>query len=46
MDNCPLAGPPLQKGDMIEVAGRVDAKSGNFSAEEIRIAYLEARCQP
>jgi ABC-type Fe3+-hydroxamate transport system substrate-binding protein len=45
-DNCPLAGPPLQKSDMIEVTGRVDVKSGNFIAEEIKVVSLEAKCQP
>ena len=45
-DNCPLAGPPLQKGDMIEVTGRVDVKSGNFIAEEIKVVSVEAKCQP
>ncbi len=45
-DNCPLAGPPLQPGDQLEVTGRVDAPSGNFIAEEIKIVSLEAKCQP
>jgi hypothetical protein len=31
---------------VIEVAGRVDVKSGNFTAEEIKVVSLEAKCQP
>jgi hypothetical protein len=45
-DNCPLAGPPLQAGDQVEVKGRVDTESGNFIAEEIKVVSLEAKCQP
>ena len=45
-DNCPLAGPPLQPGDQLEVTGRVDAPSGNLIAEEIKVVSLEAKCQP
>jgi hypothetical protein len=45
-DDCPLSGPPLQKGDVLEVTGRVDVKSGNFIAEEIKVVSLEAKCQP
>jgi hypothetical protein len=45
-DNCPLAGPPVQAGDQVEVTGHIDAPSGNFIAEEIKIVSLEAECQP
>jgi hypothetical protein len=45
-DDCPLSGPPLQKGDVLEVTGRVDVKSGNFIAAEIKVVSLETKCQP
>jgi hypothetical protein len=44
--NCPLVGPPLQKGDVLEVMGYIDPTSGNFTAEEIRIVSDGTRCEP